>query len=277
VRLLVAIAVTWFAGSAAAETTVRELTWLTAAALPDGAELNADGSLSVSSATQDGLTVTLIEIDEPGISASRYAVEGRLRHEGVDGEGYVEMWSEFADGSRFFSRTNQQQGPMRSFSGNSGWRCFVLPFDATGSASTPVGLTLNVILPGRGVVTLDALTLVELEPGEWPSGVNDRAVAGRVAGTAGATLGIIGGVLGWLGGRGKAKRLVLSGLRTLMAAGAIALAVGVICLIQGMAYAVYYPLMLIGLIALLVPAWVLPRLTQRYQEIELRRMSALDA
>ena len=133
------------------------------------------------------------------------------------------------------------------------------------------------MLPGRGEVTLDALTLVELEPGEWPSGVNDSALLGMWGGILGATLGIAAGLLGWLGSMGKAKRFVLSGFRTMMGAGGVSLVLGVIALARGLPYHVYFPLLLIGAIALLVPASTLPRLTKRYEELELRRMSALDA
>ena len=166
---------------------------------------------------------------------------------------------------------------MRTITGSSAWRSIVLPFDATGSAARPERLIINVVLPGRGEVTLGALTLVELEPGESPSGVNDSATFGLWGGIAGATFGIFGGLLGWLGGHGKAKRLVLAGFRVMMAAGGVSLVVGVIAFAQGMPYPMYYPLLLIGVIALLGPASTLPRLTKRYEELELRRMSALDA
>ena len=76
---------------------------------------------------------------------------------------------------------------------------------------------------------------------------------------------------------GKAKRVILTGFRMMMAAGGVSLVLGGIAVAQGLPYHVYYPLLLIGAIALLVPASTLPRLTKRYEELELRRMSALDA
>ena len=63
----------------------------------------------------------------------------------------------------------------------------------------------------------------------------------------------------------------------MMAAGGVSLVLGGIAPARGLPYHVYYPLLLIGAIALLVPASTLPRLAKRYQELELRRMSALDA
>ena len=102
-------------------------------------------------------------------------------------------------------------------------------------------------------------------------------MSGLWGGIAGALVGTVGGLLGWLGGKGRAKTLVLLGFRAMMAAGAVALVVGALSWIQGAGYDVYYPLVLIGGIALFVSASALPRLQKRYEEIELRRMSALDA
>lgn len=266
-----------FAGETSAENTLQKIAWPVSA--PEGVATNPDGSVTVVSASNGGLTVTLVEIDSPGIARSRYAVKGRVRYEGVVGRGYVEMWSVFADG-RYFTRTIAEQGPMRALTGSSEWRSMVLPFDTGGSGALPESLVINVVLPGPGRVSLSPLTLVELDPGEWPTGVNDSAGSGLFGAggaIAGASLGVVGAVLGWLGGMGKAKRLVLIGFRTLMAAGGVSLVLGVVAWTQGSAYTVYYPLLLIGAIALLVPASILPRLTKRYEEIELRQMSALDA
>ena len=130
-RVLIAIAALLLAGCA--ETTLPELTW--PASLPDGARHNSDGSVTVTSSSDDGLTVTLVEIESPGITKDRYAVKGRVRYENVSGDGYVEMWNVFANG-RAFTRTKGDQGPMRTITGNSDWRSIVLPFDATGAEAT---------------------------------------------------------------------------------------------------------------------------------------------
>lgn len=263
-----------FSSGGSAETTLREIEW--PASLPEGVERHDDGSITVSSSSDEGLAVTLVEVDSPGVTQDRYVVKGRVRYQNVEGDGYLEMWNVFAQG-RYFTRTMAEQGPMGTLSGSSEWRAFALPFDATGAEAPPERLIINVVLPGRGRVTLDGLTLVELEPGEWPSGLNDGARAGLWGGLAGAVLGTVAGVLGWLGSAGKAKGVVLNGFRVLVAVGGILLVLGVVSLAQGRPYHLYYPLLLIGAIAFIVPASLLPRLTRRYQELELRRMSALDA
>ena len=268
------IALGCYVGSAHAEETVRKITW--AGSLPEGAARGPErsGSVTVTSMSDEGLTVTLLELEEPGITKLRYALKGRVRYENVDGAGYVEMWNVFDEG-RYFTRTNLDQGPMRAITGSSGWRDIVLPFDATGGNAPPRGLLINVVLPGRGKVTLSPMTLVELEEGEWPSG--SGGMSGLWGGIAGAVVGTLGGLLGWLGGKGRAKTLVLLGFRVMMTAGAVALAIGILSFVKGAGYDVYYSLVLIGGIAFLVSASALPRLQKQYESIELRRMSALDA
>ena len=274
-RFLVALmALGCYVGSAHAEETVREITWT--GSLPEGAERGPEGSgsVTVTSMSDEGLTVTLLELEEPGITKLRYALKGRVRYEKVDGKGFVKMWNVFDEG-RYFTRTNLDQGPMRAITGSSGWRDIVLPFDATGGNAPPKELVINVVLPGRGKVTLSPMTLVELEEGESPFG--SGAMSGLWGGIAGAVVGILGGLLGWLGGTGRAKTLVLLGFRAMMTAGAVALVIGIWSFMKGAGYDVYYPLLLIGGISFLVSISALPRLQKRYEAIELRRMSALDA
>jgi len=239
--------------------------------------IRQDGSLTVTSDREDGVTVTIAEIVAPEIKSERYVVAGRATHQDVDGKGYVEMWSTFAEGS-YFSRTNLDSGPMGAMTGSSDWRELALPFDASGSSSRPERLTINVVLPGRGEVTLLPMTLSDLSSHEWPasSGSGVPVVWGVWSGLAGAALGVVGGLLGWLGGKGKARTFVLAGFRALRATGLVAAVVGAVGALRGMPYPVYFPFLLLGGIAFLV-SWVnLPRLTKRYQDLELRRMSALD-
>ena len=68
------------------------------------------------------------------------------------------MWNFFPGGGQYFSRTLADQGPMMKLAGTSGWREFVLPFDAT-APPAPTRLVVNVVLQGRGSVYLGPLEL----------------------------------------------------------------------------------------------------------------------
>jgi hypothetical protein len=198
-----------------------------------------------------------------------------LRYSDVKEDAYLEMWSVFEEG-HFFTRTLDVAGPLAKITGSSDWRDFLLFFDATGAKAPPKRLIVNLVLPGAGEVALTSLSIVELDPADFAAG-NPSRRAGLWGGIAGAVLGIMGGLIGWLASSGRAKSLVIAGLQLMMAAGGTSLAVGVFALVRGEPPAVYYSFLLFGAIALLVPLAALPGIRKRYEEIELRRLSALDA
>jgi hypothetical protein len=101
--------------------------------------------------------------------------------------------------------------------------------------------------------------------------------AGLIGGIGGGVLGLLGGLVGTLGGCGVARRFVLPLTAVLAVLGVISLFAGVIALSLGQPYAVFYPLLLGGI---LVPAIMSPMfflLRWSYQQRELRKMAAMDA
>jgi hypothetical protein len=223
--------------AAAAEKPLREISWVALrdqGALAEGSQVQADGSLSLASKPGQGLSVTLAEIANPGITRDRYVVRGRVRYHGVIGEGYLEMWSLFGDGGRYFTRTLGDAGPLQKIAGTSDWRDFGLYFDATGAAAPPEKLILGLVLPGAGVVSISELTLVELDPAMRLENV------GRWGGIAGGILGVFGAIVGSLAGAGRARTFVLASLKVLMAAGLAGLAVGILALFRNDPRETYY-------------------------------------
>lgn len=105
--------------------------------------------------------VNLLTLESPPIDGKRWALEGRVRYERVASPGYLELWNSFGDGSRYFSRTLAESGPMARIDGSSDWRMILLPFDATQATSQLVQLELNAVMPGGGVVELQPLRLIQ--------------------------------------------------------------------------------------------------------------------
>ena len=221
-------------------------------------------------------TITILTIEAPRITSSRYAITGQVRYEGVDGAGYLEMWSHFPDGGQYFSRTLADTGPMMKLQGTSGWRSFMLPFDATGARSAPSRLVVNVALPGRGVVTLGPLTLASQDGADetgawWP----DRT-GGWIGAVAGSVVGAIGAMIGVLTSLGRARRVVTAASTGLAVIGIAAFLTGVVALTRSQPYAVYYPLLLGGFLCSVIPLGLLSTIRTRYQALELRAMRAQD-
>lgn len=225
-------------------------------------------------------TFPLVTIERPRITMARYALRGRLRYEGVAAGSFLEMWSHLSEGA-FFSRSLETSGPMGRLEGSSGWRPFVLPFFNREGGSPPEKLVFNLVMTGAGTVEIGPLELVQFAADEDP--LADSAAwwsgrqAGILGGIAGSALGSLGALIGWLGSTARAKGFVLGTLKGIAWLGIGALVVGALAFALGQPYAVFYPLVLLGAISAAL-GFVLPRsLSKRYEELELRRMQALDA
>jgi hypothetical protein len=100
--------------------------------------------------------------------------------------------------------------------------------------------------------------------------------AGWIGGVTGSVVGVLGGLVGTLTGLGKARRLALGLAVGLIVFGAACLVVGVVGVVMSQPYAVYYPLLLIGLLCTLIFGINFPSIRRSYAERELRKMEALD-
>ncbi len=255
--------------------------------------------LTIEHAEEGPKTVTVAVIDEPGIEASRYRVAGWVKHEDVAPGSYLELWSTFADGSRFFTRTLSASGPMRNLGGSRDWRALTLPFQSNEKTGPPKRLEVNVVFAGPGTVHLSPLRIEEYEAAPQVAAVSSSAApSGGDSSTAdmpsnsgawwdnrtgiwigalgGTGLGLLGALMGTLGGVGVGRRFVLTIAVLAATGGAIALIAGFAALGLGQPYLVYYPLLLLGGVAAVVNGSLVPVIRRRYAEIELRRMSAMD-
>jgi hypothetical protein len=229
-----------------------------------------------------GRTWALARIEKPALRTAVWAITGEVRYEGVEGQGYLEMWSFFPGGGHYFSRTLAQAGPMAAVSGSSGWRPFCLPFFNRPDQPGPVALEVNLALPGKGRVDIGALRLSQFAPGEDPLAVasgawwSNRQMA-WIGAVGGSLVGLAGALVGWLGGRGQAAALVLPLTAALAVVGGLLLLGGVAALTLAQPYLVWYPLLLGGGILAVVMGANYFRLRGRYREIELRRIQSVDA
>jgi hypothetical protein len=100
--------------------------------------------------------------------------------------------------------------------------------------------------------------------------------AGLVGGIAGTAFGCVGGLIGVLSGLGRARRLVLGLAKGMIVFGLGCLALMVAALLQAQPFWVYYPLGLMGAISVVVCGFLLPTIRRRYEQLELRKMQAMD-
>jgi hypothetical protein len=222
-------------------------------------------------------TAQIAAFASPAVPGDVYAVTGTVAYEGVEGDGYLEMWSEFPDGSRYFSRTLDEQGPLAVLRGSSPERPFALPFLLPPDSPRPTRLEVNVVLPAGGKVTVRGLRLgsgaeAMRAPGAWWS----PEAAGWIGGAAGGAVGLFGALVGTLCSLGRGRRFVLAGLVALGVSGLALLAAGGVALGLGQPYEVWYPLVLMGILDPVLAVSLLPTARRRFEALELRRMQALD-
>jgi hypothetical protein len=135
--------------------------------LPKAGSIEKDGETSVLKIVrgpQDPQVVPLVTLEKPQLKEHSYRIKGKVKFEGVTGEGFLEMWSHFPDPKpgAFFSRTMAENGPMGKLRGTSPWREFTLPFFIDDKTyPMPSKLQLNVFLPDKGTVWLTDLELEE--------------------------------------------------------------------------------------------------------------------
>lgn len=230
-----------------------------------------DGAVRVTAPAEGG-TFPLATVERPAVPADGYRISGEVRYEGVEGEAFLEMWSTFPDGERYFSRT-QGEGPQEPMSGASGWRPVELPFVLSGGQG-PVRIAIDVVLPGAGTVDVGELEVLPLssDGGAWWS----ERTAGLVGGIGGAFIGTLGGLIGWLSSRGRARAFVLGAMRAAVVIGVALLAVAGVAILSSQPYTVVYPIAMAGVILAVVFGGVLPGVQRSYAARELQRMRALD-
>jgi hypothetical protein len=248
------------------------------------------GFLEIESTNSNGLRAALLKIENPSITLAFYAIRGEIRYEGVEGDGFLEMWSIFpplkerGPESQFFSRTLGMSGEMGKISGTSTLRSFLLPFDRTGAASAPSRLELNLVLPGKGTVYIGPLELVQYAtsraavgamtmPGAWWS---DRT-AGWIGGIGGTLVGCFAALISFLAARQKARGFVVGTARALIGIGFVLGGATLLALVTGQPYGVWYPLALGAVLLLAIVPVRLRGFRRQYEDHELRKMAAADA
>jgi hypothetical protein len=165
---------------------IAKIVWLEvdkAGDLPKSAKIDKDDKLGeVVKITRTPDVPQLIEIakiEKPAATQRAYMLRGKVKFEGVGGEGFLEIWNHFPEPKKgaYFSRTMAETGPMGKLRGDSPWKDFILPFNFDdASFPMPEKIQFNVFLPQNGTVWLSDVELVELPPNELTKQLSGSAI-----------------------------------------------------------------------------------------------------
>ena len=280
-------------GSAKGQETVAEFRWGEMAQKPSGGEaVQVDGraAWTIENTKDAPLRVNLLNIENPKITSSRYALVGEVKYEGVEGDAYLETWNHFPEGAgegeakkggKYFSRTLGDEGPLAKLKGTSAWRDFILPFNASGGAGEPNKIEFNIYLPGKGSVQVGPVRLIEYKDGNAGAGMMGNAwwserSAGLVGGIGGAVFGCFAGLLAFLASKGKARGFVMGGSFVMLGFGLVCAVGAVVALVQRQPYGVWFPLTVFAVLVMLIVPFRLKDFRRSYEHLEMRRIASLD-
>jgi hypothetical protein len=156
--------------------------------------------------------------------------------------------------------------------GTSNWKLYKFAIDRTKFESLPTKLELKLSFAGQGTVYIRLIKLLEVT-GSWWS----PEQIGLFGGIGGSVIGFFGGLLGLLASIGKARNFVLTTMKMFIALGILLTIAGFVAVVSSQPYAVWYALLLPGVILTLVFSLNLPSIQRRYDELEIRRMTSIDA
>jgi len=294
-KTVAAVMLMLLAPAAFAGTTLAEISWSKLKAegkLRAGEVVSRDGldMLKVTNSKDTPLRLTVLKLETPRVSETSYSLRGTVAYEDVAGKAYLEMLSCFPQptGGPYYTRTVAEGGPLQYLTGTSYPRDIELPFNLGPKDPKPIKIELNVFAPGKGTIYIGPMRLLQTKPPVrvQPSmghAIRDKELGrkggyiGSYIGGLGALMGLIGGTIGTLCGMGKARRLVLGMVWFMIVFGGLCILAGMVSIVTHQWWVVYVPLLYLGLLTTLIAGVLLPGIRRRYDELELRRISAQDA
>lgn len=221
-------------------------------------------------------TIELVHLDGSLVTKATFALLGQVRYSDVSPPGHLELLVTYADGGQYFSQGLTPEGDG-ALDGTSGWVGFELPFSGE---ALPAGLTLSVVLAGEGTVDVGPIDVVSMDSLEELAGEGawwSDKTAGFIGAIGGTALGLIGAAYGVAMARGRHRRFVLASAKLVMGAGVGLLVTTAVALFQGQPYAVWFALLLLGVLSVGLALLVLTLGRKAFDARELQRMRAMDS
>lgn len=101
--------------------------------------------------------------------------------------------------------------------------------------------------------------------------------ADLIGGIGVCLIGCFGALIGWLVSKGRARNFVLAAVKYIIVLGILLMVAGLVAAVFNQPYAVWYALLLPGVILVLVFSLNRHSIQRRYDELEIRRMTSIDS
>ncbi len=158
------------------------------------------------------------------------------------------------------------------FGGKSNWKRYNFIPVAGRNENPPKQVELRLYLPATGTVYLRPVKILGVAKNWWST-----QQSALVGGIGGSLIGCFGALIGILASAGKARRFVLATTVILIVTGILLVIAGVVAVALKQPYAVWHPLLLGGAILAFVLSINFYSIKRRYDDLEIRRMTSMDA
>jgi hypothetical protein len=261
--------------------------------LSGGEVISMDGMsvLKIENTNDAPLKVSLLKITNSSAIEKTYVVSYEMKYENVL-QGSRWVTNESSPGRFMFPYRTTETGRLillqnfpPSYSGRDGatqisefdimgtsvWKSHDIKINRTLNVGLPTQLELTLSLPTNGIVYLRPIKLLGIASSWW-----SQKQVGLIGGIGGSVIGCFGALLGLLASKGKARSFVLATMKIFITLGILLTIAGFVAVVSSQPYAVWYALLLPGVMLTLVFSLTLPSIQRRYDELEIRRMTSVD-
>jgi hypothetical protein len=265
---------------------------------PSGSEVfstNGVSVLKIENTNDAPLNITLLTITNASLIAKANSVSLEMKFEDVLPRPVVVLPSSGSRGRWFPRGTNYQPSSLiysvrilpeaaggdettnsqwYDLGGSSNWKHYGFGTSVAPWQRKPESLEVILSL-GKGTVYLRPIKILRWvsNSGTWWT----PQQAGLIGGIGGSLIGCLGGLIGLLVSKGKARNFVLAAVKCFIVLGILLTIGGLVAVVSKQPYAVWYALLLPGVILILVFSLNLHSIQRRYDELEIRRMTSIDA
>jgi hypothetical protein len=248
---------------------------------------NGSSILKIESTNDSWQDFTLLKISDPSIIKRGYFVLCVAKSEKTSDTNYEQQvhFSDFlsvgcslppavlgGNGRMIFAKINGSDGRDGQDAIARSWTYLQFEVVRDSIEGLPAQLEVHLGMRSRGTVYIRPIRIYGVA-GSWWS----PQQAGLIGGIGGSVIGCFGALLGLLASKGKARNFVLTTMKIFIALGILLTIAGFIAVVSNQPYAVWYALLLPGVILTLVFSLTLPSIQRRYDELEIRRMTSVDA
>jgi len=237
--------------------------------------MNGSSILKIEKTNDTLQSFSILKISDPSVIKNAYFLVCEVKYENVTKQSVLSLSCFLppaalgSDGRKIDVRAKNDRYGFIEVTSN--WKPLQFPVARDALEGLPTQLEAHLDMPGRGTIYIRPIRLLGVTGSWW----SPQQIA-LIGGIGGSVIGCFGALLGLLASKGKARTFVLTTMKIFIVLGILLTIAGFVAVVSNQPYAVWYALLLPGVILTLVFSLTLPSIQRRYDELEIRRMTSVD-